>query len=95
MATAPVQTERNKERDIEGIVRYLTATFNTATAGIERAFRNTKTGEANLAYRLQTEFAYRLNEVVQGPRGVFQRNIAECNEYIDFAMSEVERVKRQ
>lgn len=95
MAQSPAQAERSKERDIDSIIRYLTTTFNAATSGIEKAFRNTKTGEANLAYHMQTEFAYRLNEVVQGPRGVLQKNIADCNEYIDFAMSEVEKAKKQ
>lgn len=91
----PAQAERSKERDIDSIVRYLTTTFNAATAPLDKAFRNAKTGEQNLAYRMQTEFAYRLNEVVQGPRGVLQRNIAECNDYIDQAISTVEKAKKQ
>ena len=44
---------------------------------------------------MQTEFAYRLNEVVRGAPGVMQRNIADCNEYIDFAITEVDRIKKQ
>lgn len=83
-----------KERDIDSIVRYLTTTFNNATSKLERPFRSTKSGESNLAYRLQTEFAYRLNEVVMGPRGVLQKNIAECNEFIDFTISEVAKQEK-
>jgi len=96
MAKQPTQAERNtKERDIDGIVRYLTNTFNTATAGLEKPYRNPKTKESNAAYKMQTEFAYRLNEVVRGAPGVMQRNIADCNEYIDFAITEVDRIKKQ
>jgi hypothetical protein len=93
MAQQP--TAERKERDIDSIVRYLTTTFNNATSKLERPFRSSKTGESNLAYKLQTEFAFRLNEVMQGPRGVLQKNIAECNEFIDFAMSEVAKVQQQ
>jgi len=73
--------EVRNEKDIGQIVRYLSSTFNQATARLERAHRG-KNGP-NYAYVLQTEFAYLLNEVVQGPRCVLQRNIAECNEFID------------
>jgi len=84
-----------KERDIDSIVRYLTTTFNNATSKLERPFRSTKSGESNLAYRFQTEFAYRLNEVMQGSRGVLQKNIADCNEYIDYVIGEVARQEKQ
>lgn len=70
-----------REKDIGQIVRYLSSTFNQATSSIERAHRGND--GPNLAYRLQTEFSYLLNEVVQGPRCVLQRNITECNEFID------------
>lgn len=76
------EKEAPKEKDIGQIVRYLTATFNQAAAGLDRAFRS-KQGGPNRAYQLQTEFAYLLNEVVQGPRCVLQKNIAACNDYID------------
>lgn len=68
-------------KDINQIVRYLTNTFNVVTNKLDRAIRS-KTGP-NLAYELQTEFAYLLNEIMQGPRGVLQKNIAACNDYID------------
>lgn len=76
-----------KEKDVGQIVRYLTGTFNQATAHLPRAHRPNG-GQANYAYRLQTEFAYLLNEVVQGPRSLLQKNITACNEYIDFVMQE-------
>ena len=82
----------NKERDIEQVVRYLTTTFNKAKAGLERAFRGKTTG-ANQTYVFETEFAYRLNEVIQGPRCMLQRNIAECNEYIDYVISRSEETR--
>lgn len=88
MAEKPAQAER-KERDLDSIVRYLSTTFNNATSKLEKPSRNSKTGEKNLAYVMQTEFAYRLNEVMLGSKGVLQKNIAECNEYIDTAMQEV------
>lgn len=91
MAEKPAQAER-KERDIDSIVRYLTVTFNNATNKLEKPFRNSKTGVSNPAYQFQTEFAYRLNEVVQGPKGVLQKNIAECNEYIDYVIGEVTKL---
>lgn len=82
--------EPQKEKDIGQIVRYLVATFNQATSKLERPFRG-KTSGPNRTYRLQTEFAYRLNEVMQGPRCVLQKNIAECNEFIDEVVQELGR----
>ncbi len=76
-------TEREKEKDVGQIVRYLTTTFNTATAKMERPFRPAYTGPANQLYKWQTEFAYRLHEVIVGPRSIIQYNIAKCNEFID------------
>lgn len=79
-----------KEKDVGQIVRYLTSTFNQATSKLERATRN-KAGVANRAYKLQTEFAYLLNEVVQGPRCVLQRNITQCNDFIDRTVQSLQR----
>jgi hypothetical protein len=76
------EKEVPKEKDVGQIVRYLSGTFNQATGQLERAFRGKGQGP-NLAYRLQTEFAYLLNEVTQGPRCVLQKNITACNEFID------------
>lgn len=76
------EKEVPKEKDVSQIIRYLTATFNQATSRLERPFRG-KTGNSNESYKLQTEFAYLLNEVAQGPRCVLQRNITVCNEFID------------
>jgi hypothetical protein len=75
--TAPV-------KDINQIVRYLTSTFNAVTSSLDKANRG-KVGP-NQLYKLQSEFAYRLNEVMQGSRSLLQRNITECNEYIDEVM---------
>lgn len=75
-------SEKEREKDVGQIVRYLTATFNTATAKMERPFRGKVVG-ANQLYNWQTEFAYRLNEVIQGPRAILQFNISKCNEFID------------
>lgn len=75
------------EKDINQIVRYLTNMFNTVISGLERAQR--VNGIANRTYAYHTEFAYRLNEVMIGPRSLLQKNIAECNEYIDQVMQEI------
>lgn len=80
------EKEHNKEKDVEQVVRYLTTTFNKAKAGMERAFRG-KTSGPNKTYEIETEFAYRLNEVMVGPRCMLQKNIAECNNYIDHVVS--------
>jgi hypothetical protein len=79
------EKEQAKEKDVEQVVRYLTTTFNKAKGGLDRAFRG-KTSGPNSTYIIETEFAYLLNEVMQGPRCLLQRNIAECNEFIDQVM---------
>lgn len=83
-----------KEKDIEQVVRYLTTTFNKAKAGSERAFRG-KTIGPNEAYIMETEFAYLLNEVMQGPRCMLQRSIAECNDFIDQVITHVAEGKEK
>lgn len=82
------EKEVAKEKDIEQVIRYLTSTFNKAKGKLERAFRGKEAGP-NRAYVLETEFAYLLNEVMQGPRCVLQKNIAECNDFIDRVMTEL------
>lgn len=77
-----------KDKDVTQIIRYLWVTFSQATSKLERAARS-KQGP-NLAYRLQTEFAYLLNEVAQGPRCTLQRSITECNEFIDQTIKSLE-----
>jgi len=77
-----------KERDIGSIVRHLVATYNKAANPLERAFRSKSSGP-NLTYRLDTEFAYRLNEVMQGPRALLQQNVQACNEHIDDVLKQV------
>ena len=76
------ETKEAKEKDIPQVVRYLVATFNTATSKMERPFRSNK-GIANQLYQWQSEFAYRLHEVMLSPRAVQQVNIGKCNEFID------------
>ena len=80
--------ELAKEKDVEQVVRYLTSAFNKATTNLDRAFRG-KTSGPNKAYVIETEFAYRLNEVMQGPRCMLQRNITDCNEFIDAVVTEL------
>ena len=76
------EKEAPKEKDVAQIVRYLCATFNQVTAHLERPFRGSTTGP-NEAYLLQREFAYLLNEVMQGPNCLLQKNIEACNNFID------------
>jgi hypothetical protein len=70
------------EKDVEQVVRYLTTTFNKARAPLARAHRDTHSG-VNDTYVMETEFAYRLNEVMKGPRSTLQNNIALCNDFIN------------
>lgn len=79
--TAPV-------RDVNQVIRYLTHTFNMATSSLDKANNNINTGP-NQLYQYQTEFAYRLNEVTLGPPSLLPKHIAECNEYIDEVMQEL------
>lgn len=80
-------SEVTKDKDVNQIVRYLTTTFNNATSKLDRPFR-TKTNGPNILYKLQIEFAYRLNEVLVGPRCLLQTNITKCNDFIDEVISE-------
>lgn len=81
--------EKNiKEKDINAIVNHLSAVFNNSISKLPRAFR-TPSGEANKAYKLETEFAYLLNELMQGPRALQQKNITEINDFIDRTVSEL------
>lgn len=71
-----------KEKDVGQIIRYLTNTFKQATRGQDAANRTNEKG-ANRQYTWETEFAYLTNELTLGPRCVLQKNIAECNNFID------------
>jgi hypothetical protein len=88
MEITMAEKEVQKEKDIGQIVRYLTSTFNAATQGLERPFRGKKAGP-NEAYIMQSEFAYLLNDLTQGPRCMLQKHIAECNEFIDQVVQEL------
>lgn len=83
------EREPQKERDVQQIVRYLTSQFEKAMVNQDRPAR-TKSGP-NDTYKWQTEFAYRLNELVQGPKCMIQPNIAACNEFIDFVLQQVKQ----
>ena len=87
------ERESAKEKDVEQVVRYLVSTFNKATASFERAFRGKKSGPNN-AYIMETEFAYLLNEVMQGPRCLLQKNIAACNDFIAEVTDHVSKEKK-
>lgn len=77
-----------KEKDIGQIVRYLTSTLNQVTSKLDKAFRGRKTGP-NEAYVIQTEFAYLLNELMQGPKCMQQKYISDCNDFIDQVIVEL------
>lgn len=83
-----------KEKDIGQIVRYLSSTFNQATAKLDRAFRGQKTGP-NEAYIMQTEFAYLLNELMQSPKCMQQKYISDCNDLIDQIIVELASREKQ
>lgn len=86
---SPKFREPPKEKDVGQIIRYLTSTFNSATSKMEKSVRN-KNGP-NRAYIIQSEFAYRLNELTMGPKCVLQKNIAECNDFIDEVVQEMSK----
>jgi len=71
------------EKDISQIIRYLSNTLNQVTAGLEKPVRG------NAQYIIQTEFAYLLNEIMQGPKCLLQKHIADCNEFIDQVIQEL------
>lgn len=76
------QQQQAPVKDISLTLRHLNNMFNAVTNGLEKANNHPKTGP-NLTYQIQSEFAYRINEVMIGPRCLLPKNIAECNEYID------------
>lgn len=88
------EKEAPKEKDVGQIIRYLTGTFNQVTSRLPRPHRTNEEG-ANITYRLQTEFAYLLNEVAQGPRSLLQKNITACNQFIDDVMQDLNRSENQ
>ena len=79
---ANTETENKPVKDVTQIINYLSRQFNHLTADYERAQR-TKEGVANALYRMQTEFAYLLNEIAQGPQCMLQKYITLCNDYLD------------
>lgn len=79
------------ERDLSSVINHLKRLFSTATNTMDKAARDRKTGVTNIAYKLETEFAYALNELMQGPPCVAQRYIAICNDIIDDAMQAAQR----
>lgn len=80
-------------RDVGKITKYLTNMFNSILTGLPRAVRN-KDG-SNMAYKYETEFAYRLNEIMIGPPSLQQKYISSCNEYIDEVMQDINKLKQK
>lgn len=74
--------EVSKEKDLTSIVHYLSGVFNNIVVKMPRAFRG-KTSGPNEAYKLETEFAYLLNELMQGPKSMQQKYITDINNFID------------
>ena len=84
------QREPRREKDVGQIIRYLTSVFNQAIYSLERPAWSKEKG-SNAAYVLTRDFAYLLNELVQGPKCMLQHNITLCNEFIDQTVQEVSR----
>ncbi len=82
MAAKDNKPHQSQPRDISQIVRYLNNTFNTVTYDMEKPSYNTTRG-ANNTYKMQTEFAYLIHEVMIGAPALLQKHISACNEYID------------
>jgi hypothetical protein len=91
-----VEREAPKEKDIGQITRYLTSTFNQVISKLERASRPTKgtswQGTPNQAYLITRDFAYLLNELVQGPRCMVQKHITDCNNFLDELMQSMNAI---
>jgi len=81
-----------KEKDLGAIVHYLSSVFNNQVVRLPRAFRG-KNGGANEAYKLETEFAYLLNELMQGPKSMQQKYITDINNFIDGVVTQVNASK--
>lgn len=82
MATIVTSEQAKPVKDVAQIINYLSRQFNHLTADYERAQRS-KEGVANSLYRMQTEFAYLLNEIAQGPQCMLQKYITMSNDYLD------------
>lgn len=81
--------EKNSNRDINQIIKYLTNVFVRATKHLGTAER-TKNGP-NRAYQYQTEFAYLINEITMCVPCMVQTNIAACNSFIDSVYAELNK----
>jgi hypothetical protein len=68
---------------IEKSVRYLSAQFAKATAGMGKAVRATKNAPATDLYLLQVDFAHMIDEIQRGPKYFAPKVISECNEFLD------------
>lgn len=88
------ESKASSNINVEKTVGHLCSTFSRVLHGLDRSFRGKNTGP-NLAYRLETEFAYRIHEVQVGPRVLLPENIAHCNSFIDEAMGIVEQFKQE
>lgn len=86
-------SEQTVQKNSEQIVAHLTRIFNRVVSQLERPNRPTN-GPANVTYKLQTEFAYIINEIMMQPQAAIQPWIAKANECIDDAMSKVAASKR-
>ncbi len=87
MAEINTKTKTAPVKNVNQIISYLTNTFNRVTWSLEKAAR--KSDGPNKAYRLQTEFAYLLNEIAQSQPSVLQKHIANCNNFIDQVMQDL------
>ena len=74
--------KKQEPKDVDKIIRYLSNTFNMVVKELDKAAWVQNKGP-NETYRLQTEFAYLLNEIMLCAPCVIQKNISACNEFID------------
>lgn len=81
-------------------IRHLQWLFTSATKDLPKPGRhvsNKETGEtkANYTYRLQTDFAYLINEITHAPECIVHQAIKTCNEFLDNVIGEIAKSKRQ
>lgn len=102
MSEASQQDVKNQPAlvDRAKCVRHLKYMFTSVTKDLPRpnrvvTNRETYASKANLAYTLQTDFAYHINEIDQSPESIVHQAIKACNEFLDRAIAQVALQKKK
>lgn len=73
-----------KSINVSMVVSYLTNSFQKAmsSSGLKKAVRDSQTKVVNEAYKLESDFAYLIDDIVRGPTCLLTHHIAKANEFI-------------